>query len=87
MQLIPKVKNNMKNSLKSVADKILMRKLVLTEMVNDELKNLTQTERLSYRSFNSFITNVLSAITVYCFFGKKSAIDINFIKDGQLALF
>ncbi|CDD92226.1 transposase IS4 family protein [Bacteroides intestinalis CAG:315] len=41
MQLIPKVKNNMKNSLKSVADKILMRKLVLTEMVNDELKNLT----------------------------------------------
>ena len=33
-QLITKVKNNMKNSLMSVADKILLRKRALIETVN-----------------------------------------------------
>lgn len=39
IQLITKVKNNMKNSLMSVADKILLRKRALIETGNDELKN------------------------------------------------
>ena len=38
IQLITKVKNNIKNSLMSVADKILLRKRALIETVNDELK-------------------------------------------------
>ena len=42
IQLITKVKNNMKNSLMSVADKILLRKRALIETVNDELKNIAQ---------------------------------------------
>ena len=46
IQLITKVKNNMKNSLMSVADKILLRKRALTETVNDELKNIAQIEQL-----------------------------------------
>ena len=37
--LVTKVKNNMKNSLMCIADKILLRKRVLIEMVNDELKS------------------------------------------------
>ena len=37
IQLFTKVKDNMKNSLMSVADKILLRKRALIEMVNDEL--------------------------------------------------
>ena len=46
IQLITKVKNNMKNSLMSVADKILLRKRALTETVNDKLKNIAQIEQL-----------------------------------------
>ena len=77
----------MKNSLMSIADKILLRKRALIETVNDELKNIAQIEHSRYRSFNNFIANSLSAIVAYCFFEKKPAIDVNFVNDGQLAIF
>ena len=58
----------MKNSLMSIADKILLRKRVLLETVNDELKNIAQIEHSRHRSFNNFIASSLSAIAAYCFF-------------------
>ena len=87
IQLITKVKNNMKNSPMSIADKILLRKRALIETVNDELKNIAQIEHSRHRSFNNVIANSISAIAVYCFFEKKPAIDLCFVKDGQLAMF
>lgn len=42
IQLITKVKNNMRNSLMGIADKIILRKRALIETVNDELKNIAQ---------------------------------------------
>ena len=87
IQLVTKVKNNMKNSLMSIADKILLRKRALIETVNDELKNIAQIEHSRHRSFNNFIANSLSAIAAYCFFEKKPAIDINFVNDRQLSIF
>ena len=87
IQLITKVKNNMKNSLMSIADKILLRKRALIETVNDELKNIAQIEHSRHRSFNNFIANSLSAIAAYCFFEKKPAIDLSFVKDRQLTMF
>ena len=77
----------MRNSLMSMAAKILIRKRVLIETVNDELKNIAQLEHSRHRSFNNFVANALSAIAAYCFFEKKPAIDINCINDGQLNLF
>ena len=77
----------MKNSLMSLADKILLRKRALIETVNDELKNIAQMEHSRHRSFNNFIANPLSAIAAYCFFEKKPAIDVNCIKDRQHTLF
>ena len=47
----------MKNSLMSIADKILLRKRTLIETVNDELKNIAQIEHSKHRSFNNFIAN------------------------------
>ena len=44
IQLVTKVKSNMKNSLMSIADKILLRRRALIEAVNDELKNIVQIE-------------------------------------------
>ena len=85
--IVTKAKNNMRNSLMSMAAKILIRKRVLIETVNDELKNIAQLEHSRHRSFNNFVANALSAIAAYCFFEKKPAIDINFINDGQLNLF
>lgn len=67
IQLVTKVKNNKKNSLVSIADKILLRKRALIETVNDELKNVAQIEHSRHRSFNNFIANMLSATAAYCF--------------------
>ena len=47
IQFVTKVKNNMRNSLMSIADKILLRKSTLVEMGNDELKNIAQIEHSS----------------------------------------
>ena len=77
----------MKNSLMSISDKICLRKRVLIETVNDELKNIAQIEHSRHRSFSNFIANALEAIAAYCFFEKKPAIDVDFINDGQLQMF
>ena len=76
----------MKNLLMSIADKTLLRKRALIETINDELKNIEQTEHFRHRSFNNFIANSLSVIAVYCFFEKKSVIDVKFVNDGQLTI-
>ena len=65
----------------SIADKILLRKRALIEIVNDELKNISQIEYFRHCSFNNFIANSLSAIAAYCFLEKKHAIDVNFAND------
>ena len=77
----------MRNSLMSIADKILLRKRALIETVNDELKNIAQIEHSRHRSFSSVIANSLSVIAAYCFFEKKPAIDVNLVNDGQLSIF
>ena len=76
--------HNMRNSLMSIADRILLRKRTLIETANDELKNIAQIEYSRHRSFSNVIANSLSAIAAYCFFEKKPAI---FINDGQLTIF
>ena len=49
IQLITKIKNNMKNVLMNINDKILIRKRAVIETVNDELKNIAQIKHLRYR--------------------------------------
>ena len=42
IQLITKIKKNMKNTLIPIRDKILLRHRAIVETVNDELKNISQ---------------------------------------------
>ena len=44
IQLITKLKSNMKGALMSLSDKLLLRKRAIIETVNDELKNIAQVE-------------------------------------------
>ncbi len=44
LQLITKLKRNMKNKLMPLLDKVLLRKRALIECVNDQLKNISQIE-------------------------------------------
>ena len=87
IQLITKLKSNMKGALMSVSDKLLLRKRAIIETVNDELKNIAQVEHSRHRSFDNFIVNILGAIAAYCMFPKKPCINVQRTFDTQLALF
>jgi hypothetical protein len=86
IQLITKLKKNMKGHIMSLSDKILLRKRAIIETINDELKNLCQIEHTRHRSANNFIINILSALTAYCFFPKKPSLNIQKSNNTQLTL-
>ena len=87
IQLITKLKSNMKGALMSLSDKLLFRKRAIIETVNDELKNIAQVEHSRHRSFDNFIVNLLSAIAAYRCFLKKPCINVTRTLDTQFALF
>ena len=87
IQLITKLKNNMKGALMSVSDKLLLRKRAIIETVNDELKNIAQVEHSRHRCFDNFIMNLLGAIAAYCMFPKKPCINVQRTVDTRLSLF
>ena len=87
IQLITKIKSNMKNCLMSVSDKVYLRKRAVIESVNDELKNIAQIEHSRHRSVCNFMVNAVSAIAAYCFFPKKPSIAVETYSDNQLVLF
>ncbi len=87
IQLITKLKSNMKGALMSVSDKLLLRKRAIIETVNDELKNIAQVEHSRHRCFDNFIVNMLGAIAAYCMFPKKPCINVQRTLDTQLTLF
>ncbi|NEN25921.1 IS982 family transposase [Cryomorpha ignava] len=74
LHLITGIRNNMKNVLMEMKDKILLRKRSVIETINDELKNICQIEHSRHRSFGNFISNLLSGLIAYSFFQKKPAI-------------
>jgi hypothetical protein len=52
IQLITGIRNNMKNQLMTMHDKIILRKRSVIETINTELKNICQIEHSRHRSFN-----------------------------------
>ena len=87
IQLITKIKGNMKNVLMNINDKILIRKRAVIETVNDELKNISQIIHSRHRSLNNFIANDLSAIDPYCFFKRNPPLKWNLSMTGNLCCF
>jgi hypothetical protein len=87
IQLITKIKKNMKNSMMSAYDKILLRKRAIIETINDELKNICYIEHSRHRSLYGFIANMLAALAAYCLLPKKPSINIHFESSNQLTLF
>ena len=87
VHLITGIRNNMKNTLIELKDKILLRKRSVIETVNDELKNMCQIEHSRHRSFENFISNMIAALIAYSFFAKKPSIKYDLEKTNQLAIF
>jgi hypothetical protein len=74
IQLITGIRNNMKNQIMTMYDKIMLRKRSIIETVNDELKNICQIEHSRHRSFSNFLTNLISGLLAYSFLPKKPTI-------------
>lgn len=87
LHLITYIRNNMRNVIMDMKDKLLLRKRSVIETINDELKNICSIEHSRHRSFGNFITNMISGLIAYSFFPKKPAIKVEKIKSDQLALF
>jgi hypothetical protein len=77
LQLITKLKKNMKNKLVPLMDKILLRKRAVIESVNDQLKNICQVEHSRHRSVLNFMVNLLAGLVAYTYQEKKPSLDIN----------
>ena len=75
--LLTKIKENMKNALMHIYDKILLRKRAVVESVNDILKNQCQIEHTRHRSFGNFITNMVAGLIAYSFYPTKPNINID----------
>jgi hypothetical protein len=86
IQLVTRIRNNMKNSLMTMHDQIMLRKWSIIETVNYELKNMCQVEHYRHRSFFKFVVNILSDLATYSFFPKKPSIKYQTVKSNQIVL-
>lgn len=76
VQLITRLKKNMKNKLMPLLDKLLLRKRALIETVFDQLKNIAQIEYTRPRSVTNFLVNLLAALIAYTYQEKKPALHL-----------
>lgn len=77
LQIITKIKKNMKNKFMPLMDKLLLRKRAIIESVNDQLKNISQIEHTRHRSVWNFAVNMLAGLCAYVFQPKKPSIKVN----------
>jgi len=78
LQLITKLRKNMKNRLLPIEDKILLRKRSLIETVNDQLKNISNIEHSRHRSLWNFLGNLAAGLIAYTWKEKKPSLNLNF---------
>ncbi len=76
VQLITKLRKNMKNRLLPWMDKLLLRKRAIIESIVDQLKNISQIEHTRHRSpINCFI-NIIAGLIAYCHQPKKPSLNL-----------
>jgi transposase len=66
LQLITKLRKNMKNQLMTWSDRILLRRRAIIETIIDQLKNISQIEHSRHRSVTNYLVNVLCGLIAYC---------------------
>ena len=76
IQLITKLRRNMKNRLLPLADRLLLRRRSIIESVIDQLKNISQIEHSRHRSPVNFLVNLVCGLIAYCHQPKKPSLVI-----------
>jgi hypothetical protein len=76
VELLTPIKRTMKPRLVRLNDKLLLRKRVLIETINDQLKNISQIEHSRHRSPANFLVNVLAGLLAYCHQPRKPSLQV-----------
>lgn len=76
IELITKLRKNMKPVARSAFDQALLRQRSLVETVFDELKNLCQIEHTRHRSLTNFLVNLMAGVVAYCLFPYKPSLPL-----------
>jgi hypothetical protein len=74
IELITKLKSNMKNQLMRLSDKLLLRKRTIIESVIDQLKNISQIEHTRHRSPINCMVHLVAGLIAYCLQPKKPSL-------------
>jgi len=74
LQLITKLKRNMKDRLMPLSDKLLLRKRAIIESIIDPLKNISQIEHSRHRSPINFLVNLVCGLIAYSHQPKKPSL-------------
>ena len=86
VQLITKLRKDMKNKLLPMMDKLLLRKRSVIETVNDQLKNISQIEHSRHRSVTNFLVNLVAGLIAYTYQPKKPSLHIRMPQDASGSL-
>lgn len=76
LQLLTKVRKNMKQKVLNTFDKALLRKRAIVESVIDQLKNISNIEHSRHRSIFNFMVNILAGLAAYALKPKKPSLNI-----------
>lgn len=77
IQLITKLKRNMKQRLLPLNDRLMLRRRSIIETIIDQLKNISQIEHSRHRSPVNCFVNILGGLIAYSHHPKKPSIAIN----------
>ncbi len=83
LELVTKLKKNMKNRFLNLSDKLLLRKRAIIETVFDQLKNISNIEHSRHRSFWNFLVNLTSGLIAYAWREKKPSLQYS-VKELRL---
>jgi hypothetical protein len=67
VQLVTKLRKNIRSKLLPLFDKLLLRKRSIMETVNDQLRNISQIEHSRHRSSFNFFVNLIAELVAYAF--------------------
>jgi len=76
VELITTLKKNMKPKILATFDKLLLRKRIIIETINDQLKNIFDLEHSRHRSLTNYIINIIASLVAYSYQPKKPSLKI-----------
>jgi hypothetical protein len=76
LQLITRIRKNMKNRLMLLWDKLLIRKRAVIETVVDQLKNISQIEHSRHRSVINYFADIIAGLIAYTYREKLPSLDL-----------